>query len=118
MAIVLVSVQRDITRRKRRLVIQGTVSGNYVTGGIPVDWTTVTNPKMLPGGRPRSNPLLGEVLNTPGGYSAEFIPGTTMKNWLLKVYTGGGAELAAAAFPGALIAAPFQFEVQGALGAF
>lgn len=118
MAIALVTTSRDSTRRKKKLVVSGTVSGNYVTGGITIDWTTTTNPKLLSGGMVSAQPQYAEVINAPAGYSGEFVPGTTLKNWKLKVATTAGAELAAAAFPAALIADPFQFELTGPIGAF
>lgn len=118
MPIALVTFDKEISRRRKRLRVKGTLSGNYVTGGITVDLTTISNPKLLSSGKAASNPTLGLVLNSPAGYTGELVAGATIKTWLLKVFTTGGAELAAAAFPAALAADPFQFEFEGPLGAF
>jgi hypothetical protein len=58
------------------------------------------------------------IVNAPVGYNAEIIPGTTLKNWKLKVYTAAGTEMTAIAYPAALTADPFLCELTGPLGNF
>lgn len=118
MALSAVATYRDITRRKKHIDVLVTPSGNYVSGGDIFNLTAITNPKLLSGVKPATLPQVGIVLNAPGGYYAEFIMGTTMTNCKLKVYTSGGAELAAAAYPAALLANAFLVRLTGNLGAF
>jgi hypothetical protein len=118
MAIALVTSHRDVSRRKKKLTLTGTLSGNYAVGGVPIDFTTVTNPKMASGGKPAANPTFGEVTNQPGGYAMTLIQGTTMKNWLLKIWTAPGTEMTVIAIPAAIIAEPVIMELTGPLGNF
>lgn len=116
--IALVSQYKDTSRRKKTLIVKGTLAGTYTVGGVTVDWTTTTNPKFISNGLVGSNPQHAEVINAPAGYSTELIAGTTLKNWLLKIYTAPGVELTAIAIPAALIADPLLFELTGPLGNF
>lgn len=114
----LATTDKDVTRRRKVLTVAVTLSGDYTVGGDTVDLTTVTNPLMLSNGKVSALPTRATVVNSPDGYSAEFITGATLQTCKLKVYTAMGTELTAIAYPAALIADPFLIELSGPLGAF
>lgn len=118
-AIALVTKHRDFSSRKKKLQIEGTLSGSYVNGTpIVIDLTTVTNPKLLSGGKPSSNPSRGTLLSLPGGYTGKLVAGTTMKTWGLTLYSAPGTELASATLPAALTSGVATFEFEGVKGNF
>jgi hypothetical protein len=57
-----------------------------------------------------------EVSSAPAGYAAVLIPGTTLNNWKLKIYSVAGTELAAAAYPAAILAGVFILFLEGPKG--
>lgn len=118
MALALVTLRKDLSRRNKHLIISATPSGSYATGGDTVDLTKLTNPKFISNGLAGAVPKAVEIINTPGGYSAEFIIGTTLANSKLKIYSAPGTELSAAAYPAALTSNAFQIELVGPLGGF
>jgi hypothetical protein len=118
MPVTLITTQKDITRRKKRLTVKGTVSGAYTPGGDPMDLSTTTNPSMISGGKLGSNPQFGRVVKHPSGYIGELVGASTLQGWALKVFISPGNELPAAAYPAALLADPFYFDFEGPLGAF
>lgn len=71
-----------------------TFSGNYVTGGDTMDFTTVSD-KLA------STQLIQVFADSQGGNSGYYVPvaGAALNNWKLKAFTGGGAELTAGAYP-------------------
>jgi hypothetical protein len=120
MALTSTTLDRDISRRKRKLRITVIPSGNYTPGGDTFDLTAITNPKVIPLGKPSALPKFATVVNSPAGYSAEFVAGATMQTCKLKVFASPGNELAAAAYPAALLADAngFTVEMEGPLGGF
>jgi hypothetical protein len=115
------TTERDISRRKKTLYVALTPSANYVVGGDTVNLTAaggMTNPKNLPGGFPATLPKQVYVENSPAGYSAEWVPGTTLANGKLKIYTAPGTEMTAIAYNAALLADPFVLRLIGPIGNF
>lgn len=122
----------DITRRKKRyyyaIFLADPGTPTYQTGGIPVDLTTVTNPRGYERAKWASPALPNnddiEQITTPLGYvlalqQAASLP--TMKNFVLHIFTapgtelGNGSNIPAALFGATLAAAPeIMFEIRGA----
>jgi hypothetical protein len=71
-----------------------TFSGNYVTGGDTLDFTQIAN--QLP-----SDTIVQVFAESQNGNSGYYIPvqGTTLNNWKLKAFLGGGTEISAGAYP-------------------
>ena len=71
-----------------------TFSGSYATGGDTLDFTTVAS--MLP-----SSQVLQVSAESQNGNSDYYVPvsGSALNTWKLKVFTGGGTELSAGAYP-------------------
>lgn len=95
------------------LLVLCTLSGNYpaAAAGETIDLTTVTNTlgKDIEGFF--ENPSAGGIFNASlGGYDAALIPGTTLSNWKLHIWTSGGTELAAGAYPAAITGGNLIFQ--------
>ena len=81
-------------------------SGSYVAGGDTLNLTpsTILDPGVRgvlgPNTVPRVAP--GVLSENLGGYYAQVVPGATLSTFKLKVYSPGGAELAAGAYPAAI----------------
>jgi hypothetical protein len=72
-------------------------SGNYATGGDSLDFTTVAD-KL---GSAQVVQIFADSQNGNGGYYVP-VAGTTLSNWKLKAFTGGGTEVSAGAYPGSV----------------
>jgi hypothetical protein len=114
---------------------KGTLTGSYVqsngTVGEILDPTSATDPNYY-------NEPIGGIFNLadhtaglyeskvtkgPAGYTAELKLNTAPTSWAnayaLKIYSAVGVELAAAAYPAAILANPtFEFEIVGPNGSF
>ncbi len=110
----------DISRRKKHVYLQDTLSGNYTQGGDVIDLSNIANPGFRPGVPLGKVPDLNDcfVNTVPGGYSAQIVananaPATpTLANaYALKVFSGPGTELAAGAYPTALTSSPLSYEL-------
>lgn len=77
-----------------------TFSGNYSTGGDTLDLTPIMSAlgaqSIKQVGLEPQGPATGFA--GVGGYYV-VIPGTTLANWKIKLFTAGGAELGAGAYP-------------------
>lgn len=105
MAVALALQYIDVTRRRIKRNYKLTFSGSYVTNGDTIDFTGASNPNHLEGALPGSRVPTGyNVENSPGAYKFEVVPGTTLKNWKIKIIdnTNAGAELAASSYPAAI----------------
>lgn len=118
MALPLTAMQPDYSRRRKNNRLKSTPTGNYVTGGVPFDLSTIANPNWHPniGFGPIPNIDDIHVVKVPAGYTAEVVSSgvgspTLATAFLLKVYTTAATELAAAAFPAGLLAGVFEFEI-------
>lgn len=118
MALPLTALRPDYTRRRKINRLKSTPTGNYVTGGVPFDLSSIANPNWFPNVGFGSVPNIDDITVTkvPGGYTAEIVSSgvgspTLATAYLMKVYTTAGTELAAAAFPAALLAGVFEFEI-------
>lgn len=71
-----------------------TFSGSYPTGGDTLDFTTIAD--KLP-----STQIIQVFADSQNGNAGYYVPvqGTTLNNWKLKAFTGGGTELTAGAYP-------------------
>lgn len=104
MAVALVVSSVDITRRKKRITYNATLSGNYATNGDTLDFTAATDPSFKGARIPSVAPELIEVLGSPGGYDLEGVIGTLPTNCKLKAFGAGSGgatpvEVSAGAYP-------------------
>ena len=99
-------------------VIQAVPSGNYTTnvGGdtlsiSPGDYTDPNGKGVL--GEPNVLTTIPPSTETEniGGYYAQFIPGTTLKNGKVKFYQSQGSELGTGAYPAAITGGVLTFKV-------
>ncbi len=69
-------------------------SGNYTTGGDTLDFTQVAD--KLP-----STQIIQVFADSQNGNAGYYVPiaGSALNNWKLKAFSGGGAEIAAGAYP-------------------
>jgi len=83
-----------------------TFTGNYVTGGDTLDFTTVAD--KLP-----SDSIVQVFAESQNGNSGYYIPiqGTALNNWKLKAFVGGGTEISAGAYPGTVTGDIVQLSV-------
>lgn len=83
-----------------------TFTGNYVTGGDTLDFTTVAD--KLP-----SDTIVQVFAESQNGNSGYYIPvqGSALNNWKLKAFVGGGTEISAGAYPGSVTTDIVQLSV-------
>lgn len=93
MALAAVAKFVDITRRRRKVGLGITPSGNYTKGGDVLDLTKVTNPNFLQSAGIGAVPDAYTAENAPAGYTAEFIPGATLQTCKVKYNSAAGAEI-------------------------
>ncbi|MDE2102973.1 MAG: hypothetical protein KGL39_37360 [Patescibacteria group bacterium] len=115
MALALSVLSVDTDLRKKEVVVKAVASGNYATGGDTVDLTAVTNPSNRIGGFFGYPGTIEDnsVEQGAGGYTAELVPGTSLSNWKLKIYSAPGTELAAGAYPAAITGDSFTLRFRG-----
>ena len=110
MSLPITALNPDYSRRRknRRYSVQPT--GNYTTGGDILDFSTVLNPNFFGDVNIANIPGFDEVsFELPGGYTAQMVPGsgsTLATAWQLEIFSAAGVQLAAAAYPAALLATP------------
>lgn len=94
----------DYSRRRRIVTVAVTFSVNYATGGDTLDLTAITNPAFKSNAKFGSVPPAEKVKfrNGAGGYDFEWVPGTTLANGKIKVFSSANTELAAGAYNAAL----------------
>lgn len=95
----------DETRRNRKKICKLSIAdGDYVTGGLTIDLTSVENPNNLPAAGFGRNPVFADVMNIATGYFAEIVLGTALDTgWRLKIGSeANGGELSVSAIPAAL----------------
>lgn len=92
-----------VTRR----LVGVTLSGVYATPGQVLDYTALTNPNGIDGGKNFGRiPEGEEVVNQPIGYQCQLVPGATLLTTRLKIWDeAAAAELANGAYPAALTGA-------------
>lgn len=120
------------TRRVTTRCFSGALTGAYVlnagAAGEVLNLTTATDPNHL------AEPIAGlldlgainaklyefKVVRPPAGYGAEINVSTGATSWanalILKLYSAPGVELAAAAYPAAVLADRFDIEISGPNG--
>jgi hypothetical protein len=100
----LASVVRfvDYSRRRKVITLGVTFSGSYTTGGDTLDLTATTNPKYFVAAKFGTIPVEFVVCNDAGGCGFEWVPGTTLANGKVKVFSAANTELAAGAYNAAL----------------
>jgi hypothetical protein len=113
MAIAAVVKAVDFTRRRRRVSLALTFSGSYATGGDTLNLTTVTNPSFLSAAGFSTIPTTTDVSfrNGAGGYDFDFVPGTTLANSKIKLFSAANTELAAGAYNAALTGDTLNIEI-------
>lgn len=108
----------DITRRRKVVRVTITPSGSYTTGGDILNLTGMSNPNWLVGAFMAALPNDSALCNSPNGYNAEFIPGTTLANGKMKFFSSSGTEIAATTYPAGLSGDPLEYEFSGPLWKF
>jgi hypothetical protein len=109
----------SIATSKPAEVLSVTVSSlvftNPAGGGDTVNLTAISVPLGVSDGAIGYPGKITEyqVLKFAGGYVAELVPGTTLANWLLRVYSAAGTELATGAYPAAILADTFLISLVG-----
>ncbi len=119
MAVTLIALKPDYSRRRKTNRIKIVPTGNYATGGQVLDLTALTNPNFYPnvGVSAFNIPPLEDLIVTrvPAGYTAEIVAGTDptalATAFKLKLFTAPDTELAAGAYPASLLADFFEIEV-------
>jgi len=81
-------------------------SGNYPVGGDTLDFTTVAD--KLPSTQVVQ--VFAESQNGSSGYYSA-VQGSALNNWKLKVFNGGGTELAAGAYPASVTSDIVQLSI-------
>lgn len=112
MALAATVLKVENTQKTLKRTLSITFSGNYTTGGDTLDLTavTVSTQGSMSAIKFHRLPFVYELGNPcAAGFGYELVPGTTLANWLLKVYrqdgsTGALAEIAQAAYPAAVLA--------------
>lgn len=96
-----------------RAILKLSFTGSYVTGGdtanfTPNTWTDPNNQGII--GYPTTVPSIQPAVRSlnfaaaQAGYYASIIPGTTLANAKFQIFTAGGTELAAGAYPAGILA--------------
>jgi hypothetical protein len=81
-------------------------TGNYPTGGDTVDFTQVTD--KIPS--TQIVQAFAESQNGNAGYYV-VVAGTSLNNWKLKAFVGGGTELTAGAYPASVTTDVVQLSI-------
>jgi hypothetical protein len=92
-----------------------TFSGNYVTGGDSLDWTTAIEQigqsgQTLDAASPPQQVMFDSQNGNAGYYVA--VQGSALNNWKVKCFVGGGAEVGAGAYPSSVTADVIVFQAQ------
>ena len=114
----LVALYSTNSRRTKTIEVTATPTGAYTPGGDPIDLTTLVDTTFQGNCFPGSVPKVIKIENSAVGYTAEIIatgtvPATLSNAYKMKVFSGGGAELPAAAYPAGLLADAFLLELVG-----
>lgn len=73
-------------RSRTRTVKVILAAGDYVSGGITLDLTTVTNPNNLPVAKFTRNPISATVKGSYGSHMVTVEAGTLLTNWKLHLW--------------------------------
>ena len=116
LALTVQAVQHAL--RSKQLYLIATPSGNYTTGGDTVNLQAITPSLGLADATVGYPGVVNEceVSSAPGGYTAILITGATLATWKLKIYSAAGVELAAGAYPAAILAGVFILFLEGPKG--
>lgn len=104
MPIALVVEAITDSRRQREVTFLATVTSPYVATGDPLDFTVATDPSQFGYVAPGVAPEVIIPIGGLGGRWCTPVKGTTNKNSKLKVWDTKDNELAAGAYPAALLA--------------
>lgn len=92
-AVALAVTDVNESRRSRTRTVKVTIAaGDYVSGGLTLNLTTVTNPNNLPEAKFGSNPVNVTVKGNYGVYDVKVIPGSALTNWKLQLWTTGASS--------------------------
>lgn len=118
MALTLTAIDTQVGGSQTSVWIAVTPSGTYTTGGDTLDFTKILNPNFLP--RPFPSRIFtvppGIYLEEMGGPYTGILDGTTLSNYKMKFYTGGGTEFANALAYSAQGITLTNFNVAGTTG--
>lgn len=113
MAAALIALMNATRRIQAEYTI--TVSGNYATGGDTLNLTTATNLTAVPYEGPIEVPAVPPKLfevNCGGYYAQLKTPSpANLSSYLIQWFTPGGAEVAAGAYPAAILAGQLTMEL-------
>lgn len=90
-------------------------SGNYVTGGDTLDWTTAIE-QIGQSGQvlDAASPPQQVMLDSQNGNAGYYVPvqGNALNNWKVKCFLGGGTEVGAGAYPASVTTDVIAFQAQ------
>lgn len=110
MKLALIGKRETLRDIERLFQLTFVAADNYTTGGVTVDFTALVNsisasraniPVQVSGGKPPAASAF-RVNQVPQGYDGEMILNTsspTLKNYLFKITSSGGTEIAASGIP-------------------
>lgn len=116
LAVTVLKSQKDL--RSKKIKVKVVASGNYAPGGDTLNLQGATNPNFLTDatfGYPGTIDFYA-VDQTPDGYTANLIPGSTLANWKLQIFSAANTELAAGAYPAGISGGSFELEFEGPKG--
>lgn len=90
-------------------------SGNYVTGGDTLDWTTAIPQVGQSGAATPSVSAPQQVMfDSQNGNAAYYVAvqGNAPNNWKVKCFQGGGTEVSAGAYPASVTSDIVVFQAQ------
>ncbi len=97
-----------------RVAVNLAFAGSYVTGGDTLDLTTIIGQGHLSKVAVFNNAPVDVDVALGGGFDGEFLPGTTLANGKLKLFSSGGTEVSAGAYTSnaALLAASLNNTIE------
>jgi hypothetical protein len=94
MSLTLTAIDTQVGGSQVSVWVAVTPSGTYTTGGDTLDFTKILNPNFLAKPFPSRIFIVppGVYLEEMGGPYTGILDGTSLSNYKMKFYTGGGAE--------------------------
>jgi hypothetical protein len=119
MAVAITALKPLPSRRNIQKRYSLALTGNYATGGVALDLSTILNPSFYEAvnfGGPGLPALSQFSVVAPAGYEVEVVSSgvgspTLATGFLLKFYTTAATEVAAGAFPAGLTGSPTYLTV-------
>ena len=116
MAVALKAVAQSKDNKLNHLFVQATITGNYVTDGVTLDFTAITDPNfltpILPG--PGVTPIISIEQESLSGYYAQVVPPavpSSLSTYKLTFWGAQATQLTQAAFPAAITGGTLIFQL-------